>query len=65
MTLSQFCAVLTNSVEIIVTKDDEIVADFISTTYESIIDTYGSATITDITLNFTNMLVKNIAVTIE
>ncbi len=65
MTLAEFCAVLSNTARIVVIQSTTTVADFYSDTYESIIDTYGDATITGITINVNTSNIKNITITIS
>lgn len=64
MTLGAFLAVLENKVEIIVVLGDETVADFISDTYDSIIEDYLIATVQNVNIVTTATCVKNIVITI-
>lgn len=65
MTLQDLCMVTTNDVTVNVKKDGNVVAEFLRSTYESIVSTLLESTVSTVTFNVSATKETSMEVVIE
>lgn len=65
MTLEELCVATTNDFMVTVYLSDEVVAEFLRSTYASIVTTYLEATVSSVTFNATTTGTKSMTVVLS